>query len=503
MKEATEFLVDSCKFEVKKEKNTFTIAVKGEACQTGEILKQMVDHIFPNNQLTKETGNFLSVGSSIQVVIDTDAHTVEFVAQAKDRVVIIKDLLTVSESSFRVKTSYTVGDENIIWEQLEVEIKGKLKIKEITVDAVLLKKKGAKSLSLKASIAKLSIKDLLAKGPKDTADIFGLVDSNNEAVKKILEFSIKDITLDVEFDPTTIAIDVVFAGSVDGDKVIKQARFFIVIDKLPNDPIKTAVVGDLQAINIAELLTKLSGKDLTKIPLLNSNVDVLLQIASDNIAVVKNEGLAAALKKYPSQGPALSKGLLLNFNLNVGGTEGAKSVNLPLRISKDMLDFQFTPSLELSLKAALEKLGNPDLKIPGWLVSETPLSIALKQLKISFADGSVLLDAFAAGPIKIGKILQVANVQFKISRKATDSAWDFTFEAEFHILEKVQVQMSLINKGKDYEIKGKMGRIKINEFLAYLSVKSDNKILDAVIDNLEINLSLPGADTKGVGFLLR
>ena len=290
-------------------------------------------------------------------------------------------------------------------------------------------------------------------------------DADSEVATKITALVIKAVSFSGFYDPKGF-FEVVANGAPQGS-IFKSASFFVVIQKPEDGGVKAAVLAKIDQISPAKLLTELTGKDLTKVPLIKDLLlNLALAISNDDFATIKNEELTKAIGGIIKGEKTIAKGVKLYMDVPVREVfkklapdlkpeSFPASLFMRVAVNKDGIKFKFPDTWKSDLLQILKGLA-PKLKenLPKWMQpSDGPPLIKINDFTFDYKTMSFNIDAEMEGPFKLGNVLSLYNISLKISRKGEDGSFNFSFTSSQTLLEEIKLTTKLVKKEQTYELK--------------------------------------------------
>eukprot|EP00795_Rhopilema_esculentum_P014013 gene14013-4985_t len=493
VKAPKKFLLGKCELDVKIDDKKITIEIAVDNCQIN--LKEIIDHFFPSNKLDEETKTFLvSQIVFMKLEIDTEKKTVEFEAKSPTKVALVYDKVfkaewSISDRFLNIKFSY---EKAFNYQNIGVKLSGKLGIGKQDILLEFEKKEGEKKMSFKANTGSVDIK----LSVKDLVGVIGLEEKIKEMFgeetlqKKIVDFAMESISFEGVFDPTTYDIELVVSGAVKTD-LAQKVKFYFVLIKMQGEPYKIAVVGNVESLEFQKLVDMVVGKKTEIDFLKGKSLNAIIMAATDNILVLQNKDLVDVIKDVPKEeNAAIPKGPTIVLDIGTAIEDESKSKEkrkqLYMRYADKKFTFKFIPNLELDLLNTLQMFVKKSVKteLPKWL-GEISGKIKFEKFDFDFA-GSLDLQIFVPGQLKIGSLLTIADVKIKVLRKAGQDMWDFSIESLTQITKDVTLEIGIEKIEGSYELKGQIPKISLKELLKYFV--SNDKFASGEFEKFNMDL---------------
>ena len=476
-----EFLIGVCKIKLAKSGDCkYSLTPSAETCGGKIPLVGILNHFLPKNDLAEKSNTFILPDKfDLKLLeIDTCETTINFKTVAREKLDLIPGKLSLEGVSLDLKINYKTGA--VDWELLNLDINGQVTIAGQKVAVVLKKKTKETEIKFSFKVEQITIPNFLnvfSKKPvaPETAD--------KAVVDKVTGLVIKNPSVSGVYDPKGF-YEIVLTGEPQGE-VFKASTFFAVVQKPADGEVKVALLVKLNLFSPAKLLTHLTGKDLSKIPLLKDlTLNFALEISNEDFTIVKNEELAKAISTFASGDKTISKGAHIKIDVPVKEVfktmaPDIKTDDLPpslfmkVNIDANGLKFKFPDTWKTDLLKILKAFA-PKLKefLPQWLQSDGPPKVTIKDFTFDYKTMALTIDVVAPGPFKLGSVLSLSNVALKVTHKDENSPYEFSFTSSQTLFEQITLDTKLSKKGAGtYEFVGTISMISTGQLMKALGTK--------------------------------
>ena len=436
-------------------------------------MKKLADHFLPGNKLAEMTNKFLDPDKYEvkKIEINKNTKTIEFQTSAKENVELLPNKLILNGASMKLKMGY--DSTTFDWLMVQIEIQAKLSFAGKNIDITLTKKEKEGELNFSTKTDEISIPNFLKTfTPNPLTD-----DDSKSVVEKLTSLTIKQPKLSGYYDPVHGHYEFVFSGSVTG-KTFASATFYVVVTKPPDKDIKPALVGKFDAVSPAKVLGDITGKDLSNVPLLKdiTSINFVFEAAKDKIMIIKNPDLVEALKEFVTGGTSICEGVRIKIILPVKQIlkiQGVpETISMSVIITSSGLQFKFPDSFTSDLMQILKALAPKAELSPSWLDTKGSAPVKIKDFSFDFKSNSFSVEIFAPGPMKLGGLLKIQDINVKVSHKSDTDPWEWSFSSVQTLFGETVLETKLTKTGtSDYELNAKISRITTLELAKYFGTK--------------------------------
>ena len=475
-----EFEIAGCKVKLTIDGECkFKLSPSPDSCGGKLPLAGILNHFLPNNKLGEKSNTFILPDKfDLEALqIDKCKSTIEFKTTSREKLDLIPGKLSMEGVSLKMKLNYKSGV--VDWELLDLDISASVTIGEKKIPITAKKKEKETSISFSFKTDDLKIPSLTGMFSKKEVSP---PDSDEQVSSKVMGLTIKKPSVSGVYD-TKGFFEIVASGEPDS-AAFKSASFFIIIQKPEDDDVKVAVMAKVNLFSPTKLLTELTGKDLTKIPLLKELVlNFAFAISNDDFVIIKNEEFNKAISGIIEGEKTIEKGTKLYLDLPVREmfkklapdlkTESfPASLFVKATINKDGVKFKFPDEWKSDLLQILKGLA-PKLKeyIPKWLKGDGPPIVVINDFSFDYKTLAFAIDISMDGPFKLGKILSLYNISLKVSHKGEDKPYEFSFSSSQTLFGETLLVTKLSKKGGTYEFDGSISSISTGQLIKALGVK--------------------------------
>ncbi len=440
----------------------------------------ILNHFLPKNNIAEKSNTFILPDKfDVQLVeIDKCESTLQLKTVAREKLDLIPDKLSLEGVSLDLKVDFKTG--SIDWELLDLNIAATITFVGKKIPVTLKKKAKETDIKFSFKVDKITIPDFVKEFSKKP---LGDGDSDKKVIDKVTGLSLKNPSISGVYDPKGF-YEIVFYGEPEGE-TFKGANFYAIVQKPEDAAVKVALVAKVNMLNPAKLLSDITGKDLTKIPLLKDiDLNFAVEISNEDFVIIKNEDLTKAIKGYASGGKTISKGVKLKIDVpikdlfkkissDISTDDLPASLFMKVTIDADGLKFKFPDDWKTDLLKILKAFA-PKLKdlLPKWLNSEGPPMVKVNDFSFDYKKMAFTVDVTVPGPLKLGGILQLYNVSLKVSHKDENSPYEFSFSSTQTLLEEIIMETKLSKKGEaGYEFVGTISMISTGQLMKALGAK--------------------------------
>ena len=443
-------------------------------------LAGILNHFLPNNGIGEKSNTFILPDKFDlkSLEIDKCETTINFKASAKEKLDLVPGKFSMEGVEMGLKINYKTGA--VDWELVELDISASVTLGGKKMPITVKKKAKETFVKFSFKIDEIMVPSIVETfSKKEVAP----KEADSEVAAKVAGVVIKTVEFSGFYDPKGF-FEMVARGSPQGT-TFKSSSFYVVIQKPSDSDFKAAVLAKIDSFSPATLLSQLTGKDLTKVPLINAiQLNMALAVSNDDFPVIKNEELTKAISGIIKGDKTIEKGIKMYMEVPVKEVfkklaPDLKTDNFPaslfmkVSINKDGVKFTFPDDWKSDLLQILKGLA-PKLKelLPKWLQpSDGPPMIKIKDFSFDYKTMAFNIDADIDGPFKLGNVLSLYNISFKISRKGEDSPFDFSFTSSQTLFEDIILTTKLSKKGDAYEFEGSISMISTGQLIRALGAK--------------------------------
>ena len=476
-----EFQIGECKVKLAiVEDCKYTLTPSPDTCGGKIPFVSILNHFLPKNGLAEKSNTFILPDKFDLKLLEINKceTTISFKTSSRETIDLIPGKLSMEGVELALKINYKTGA--VDWDLLELDMSASITLAAKKVP-ITLKKKG------KESFVKFSFK-------VDEINVPGIIgafsskeltppNADSAVAAKVAGIVIKTPSFSGFYDPKGF-LEVVASGKPQGES-FKSATLFVVVQKPEDGDAKAAVLAKIDMFSPATLLTDLTGKDLTKIPLIKELVlNMAFAISNDDFTVIKNEDLMKAISGVIKGEKSIEKGAKMYMDVPIKDVfkklapdlktdDFPASLFVKVVINKDGVKFKFPDEWKSDLLKILKGLA-PKLKeyLPKWLQpSDTPPLVTVKDFSVDYQTMAFNIDGEIKGPLKLGNILSLYNISLKVSHKGGENPFEFSFKSSQTLLETVTLNTKLSKKGQTYEFEGDISMISTGQLIKGLGVK--------------------------------
>ena len=459
----------------------YTLTPSPDTCGGTIPFASILNHFLPKNDLGEKSKTFVLPDKFDLKFLEIDKckTTINFKTQAREKLDLIPGKLSIGGASLSLIINYKTGA--VDWDLLELDIAGSVTFADKKLPITVKKKTKQSAVTFSFKTDQVTIPSIVGKfSSKNEVAPPG---TDKEVVGKVTGVVIKNPTLSGIYDPKGF-YEMVVSGEPQG-KVFQSSSFFIIVQKAEDSDVKVAVAAKLNMFSPATLLSELTSKDLTKIPLLKELVlNFAFAIANDDFAAIKDDKLAKEIGGFIKGEKTIQKGARLYFDVPIKETfkklapdlkvdDFPPSLFMKVTIGSEGIKFKFPDEWKTDLLKILKGLA-PKLKdyLPKWLQSDGPPLITINDFSFDYKTLAFNIDAMAKGPFNLGKILSLYNVSLKVSHKGEDSPYEFSFTSSQTLFGETMLTTKLSKSGADkYEFVGSISMIRTGQLVKALGVK--------------------------------
>ena len=483
-KSGVEFEIKGCKMSLTKTDCKISLLPAAETCGGKIPLNYLLDHFFPKNDIGVKTKTFLlpEKFDLKSLEINSCETTIKFETIAREKIDLITNKIKLDGVTLAMTINYKTGV--VDWEKMTISINGVLELFGKKIQVVLNKKSGENELKFSFQTDQITIPNFLKMFTDKPVTPATADKAVGDTVNGLI---IKSPKVSGLYDPSGF-YELVLKGEPNGE-AFKSSTFYGIVQKPPDGDVKAGLVGSFALLSPSILLSAITGKDLTDLPLIkNAVLNFALEVASDSILVVKDEELSKALSSFVDTGKTICKGAKLKFDLPVKeilrtAVPDIKTDDLPTSLfmkvymDADGLKFKFPDTWKTDLLKILKAFA-PKAKeyLPKWLQSDSPSKVQVNAFSFDYKTMTLNVNISAPGPFKVGNILSLSNVELVVSHKDDNSPWEFSFSSTQKLFNSTTMTTSLSKKGENsYEFTGTIDLISTGQLVEYFSAKVDNE----------------------------
>ena len=436
-------------------------------------LKKFLDSTFPKNKLKEDTNSFIDPDAFEfkKLEIDKNVQRIEIDGSAKEEIDVVPNKFSIKSATITFKIPYQ--SSNIEWKSIGAELSGDVSFSGKTINIKFTKPDGQDELDFEFQTDKLTIEDFIKKF---TSNLPASKESSS-VLDKVLKFTIEQPKATGFYDPKGL-YEFVLSGESKND-IMKTAKFFVVIEKPPDEAVRCSVVVSFDAVSPTKVLTELTGKDLSKVSFLKDvTVSFLFEASSETIPIIKDQELLKVLKKYITGGKTICKGVKLKMDLplkdiikkaspDLNVNDIPESLKLNVFMDPTSLQFKLPKTFNTDLITILKGLAPKAQKqLPDWINDNQGPSVEVREFSFDYKSGGGSLELFASGPITLVGLLEIKKMTLKGNRKSEKDPWVITFESTQKIFDTV-MESKLTMSGESYELKAKISLISTTQLARY------------------------------------
>eukprot|EP00794_Sanderia_malayensis_P016608 gene16608-18294_t len=456
----TKYQVSGCEISLSQDGCKIAFAPVEKSCKSGLSLSQIVKRFFPNLDIKKLSSGMVtpSIFKIEKFSLNKCEGEIDFTATANEPFEVIPDRLTISQGKLTIGFNFKASGFDMT--SFSILIDGILTVGAQTLKMSVNKTKKSDEFHFSAegerislsAFAKLFTKKDLAKkmGASGTKKIESLISAYIDKPKII---GLRDKDGMFEF---------VVKGSIRDLSVMDKAELFLIIQKPVDGRTAVAVVLQFKGISPTEIVSLMTGKDLSKLPLVKDvALNFVLELATNTIESVRDVSMNKVLVKYISNGRTVCKGVKIKVELPIH--EIVRSVNkhmvgkvpesifVSIFFSSSTVEFVFPDDFKTNLLNILIALTPAIPKfLPKSVFKNGPPKVDINRFTVDVKTGTVDLSVVAPDPIVIGNdLVTISNATLELKHdKTPDSPWEFKVSAEQQIPGGPSLNILVEKRGK-------------------------------------------------------
>ena len=476
-----EFKIGECKVKLAIVKDCkFTLTPSPDTCGGKIPFASILNHFLPKNDLAEKSKTFILPDKFDlkSLEIDKCESTIDFKTSSREKLDLIPGKFSMEGVELALKINYKTGA--VDWELVVLDMSASVTLAGKKIPITVKKKAKETCVKFSFKIDEINVPNIVKAFSKKEITP---PEADSAVAAKVTGVVIKKASFSGYYDPKGF-FEVVASGEPQGTS-FKSSSFFVVIQKPEDADVKAAVLAKIDMFSPATLLTELTGKDLTKIPIIKELVlNLAFAISNDDFAVIKNEELMKAISGIIKGEKTIEKGIKIYMDVPIKEVfkklapdlktdSFPASLFMKVTINKDGVKFKFPDDWKSDLLQILKGIA-PKLKdyLPKWLQpSDGPPLVKIKDFSFDYKTMGFNIDAELKGPFKLGNILSLYNISLKVSRKGEGKPFEFSFTSSQTLLEEIMLNTKLSKKGETYEFEGSISMISTGQLIKGLGAK--------------------------------
>ena len=343
-----------------------------------------------------------------------------------------------------------------------INIEGEIEIAGKSVPLILIKKKDSPQGNFMIKMDSIKVSDFSHLFLKKSIDDESKGSANTAMFSEaVLKQTVITGSRDIEG-----GYELVLNGEATGIKGFGPITLLVIIQKLNNQPIAFAIISEIKNIQPTKIISMLTGRDLSMIPIIKDiTVDVVIEFSTNDILAIKDDVINKILVKYIANAKTVSKGTKIKLDVPI--KEILEKIQTPaslkhipddlyiqIFIHEGNVCFRFPDNLKMNLLNILMALVP---KIPDIIFKKvllTPPNIVVEIFDVDIKTGAVNILLKAPEQIVLGtNLITIKDAEFELKREPKGS-WDFKLKGIKEIAGGT-LDILVWKKNKNYVFKGR------------------------------------------------